>query len=100
MVKTQQPARLKLAEVKAVLDCNEITMSLNALPPPSYTLLGNAALLQQPALALFCSFQAPAGVLPRVHDLAQRWRHEARVLMGGFQSIVEQEALTPQIGRA
>lgn len=33
-------------------------------------------------------------MLLRVHDLAQRWRHEARVLMSGFQSIVEQEALT------
>ncbi len=40
--------------------------------PPSFTLLGNAALLQQPALARFCSSQAPAGVLLRVHDLAQR----------------------------
>jgi len=69
-------------------------MSLTISPLPSLTLLGNAALLQQPALALFCSSQAPAGVLLRTHDLAQRWRHAARVLMGGFQSIVEQEALT------
>jgi predicted Rossmann fold nucleotide-binding protein DprA/Smf involved in DNA uptake len=45
-------------------------------------------------LARFCSSQAPAGVLLRVHDLAQRWRHEERVIMGGFQSSVEQEALT------
>ncbi len=69
-------------------------MSLNIPLLPSLTLLGNAALLQQPALALFCSSQAPASVLLRVHDLAQRWRHAERAIMGGFQSIVEQEALT------
>jgi predicted Rossmann fold nucleotide-binding protein DprA/Smf involved in DNA uptake len=80
--------------VKAALARNEITMSLNTPLLPALTLLGNAALLQPPTLATFCSSQAPAGVLLHVHDLAQRWRHEERVIMSGFQSIVEQEALT------
>jgi hypothetical protein len=56
--------------------------------------LATPLLLQQPALAIFCSSLAPAGVLLRVYDLAQRWRHDERIIMGGFQSIVEQEALT------
>lgn len=47
----------------------------------------------QGSLALFCSAQAPAGVLLAVHDLAQRWRREERPILSGFHSPVEQEAL-------
>jgi hypothetical protein len=45
------------------------------------------------SLALFCSAQAPAGVLLAVHDLAQAWRREKRPILTGFHSPVEQEAL-------
>ncbi len=47
----------------------------------------------EPTLALFCSSKAPAGILLAVHDLAQGWRHDGPLLMGGFQSLVEDEAL-------
>ena len=57
-------------------------------------LTGNPAHLTQPTLALLCSAQAPAGVLLAVHDLAQHWRHHGPVIMSGFQSLVEEEALT------
>jgi hypothetical protein len=46
------------------------------------------------SLALFCSAQAPAGVLLAVHDLAQGWRHGRQIIMSGFHSPTEQEALT------
>lgn len=57
-------------------------------------LTGNPDHLTQPTLALLCSAQAPAGVLLAVHDLAQGWRHEGPVIMSGFQSLVEEEALS------
>ena len=61
---------------------------------PTLHFHGNPDILTQPTLALLCSAQAPAGVLLAVHDLAQRWRHHGPVIMSGFQSPVEEEALT------
>jgi predicted Rossmann fold nucleotide-binding protein DprA/Smf involved in DNA uptake len=45
-------------------------------------------------LALFCSSQTPPSLLLAVHDLAQQWRQSGPVIVGGFQSQVEDEALT------
>ncbi len=56
--------------------------------------IGDPALLKRPSLALFCSSHAPAGILLAVHDLAQTWRQQGPVIMSGFQSVVEDEALT------
>jgi predicted Rossmann fold nucleotide-binding protein DprA/Smf involved in DNA uptake len=55
--------------------------------------LGQTAVPQTNTVALFCSAQAPAGVLRAVHDLAQGWRREERLILSGFHSPVEQEAL-------
>lgn len=60
-------------------------------------LWGQAALWterQAPLLAFFCSAKAPASVLLAAHDLAQRLRSGPYIIIGGFHSPVEQEALT------
>lgn len=68
-------------------------LMMSPMPFPLH-LTGAPAHLTQPTLALLCSAQAPAGVLLAVHDLAQRWRQDGPVIMSGFQSLVEEEALT------
>ena len=45
-----------------------------------------------PSLALFCSAQAPAGILLAVHDLAQQWRQGNNTIISGFHSPAEKEA--------
>ena len=65
-----------------------------AQPVPDLHTLGNPTLLTRPTLALICSAQAPPGVLLAVHDLACHWREAGPVIMSGFQSPVEAEALT------
>lgn len=55
--------------------------------------VGNPEILNQPLLALFCSGKAPASILLAVQDLAKRWREQGQVIISGFQSPAEQEAL-------
>lgn len=55
--------------------------------------LGDPNLLACPNLALLSSARAPAGILLAIHDLAQHWRRNGPVIMSGFQSPVENEAL-------
>lgn len=62
--------------------------------PATLTCCGRAIWQEAATLALFCSAKAPASILLAVHDLAQQWRTVGPVLMGGFQSTVEEEALT------
>ncbi len=64
------------------------------LRPPTLTCWGRPAWSNAATLALFCSAKAPASILLAVHDLAQEWRNAGPVLMSGFQSPVEDEALT------
>lgn len=45
-------------------------------------------------VALFCSAKAPASILLQVHDLAQQWRTNQRLVLSGFHAPVEQEAFT------
>lgn len=72
-------------------------MPIPALRAPADTQLaglGTVELLQRPTLALLSSAKAPAGILLAVQDLAQHWRRAGPVIMSGFQSPVENEALT------
>lgn len=56
--------------------------------------LGQPALLAQPNLTLLSSAKAPAGIMLAIHDLAQQWRRQGPVIWSGFQSPVENEALS------
>ncbi|MEW5987219.1 MAG: DNA-processing protein DprA [Chloroflexota bacterium] len=65
--------------------------------PEAVFVWGNLAqrpLASGPLLAFICSAQAPASVLLAVHDRAQQWRQGPQVIISGFHSPVEQEALT------
>jgi predicted Rossmann fold nucleotide-binding protein DprA/Smf involved in DNA uptake len=55
--------------------------------------LGDQTCLTRPTMALLSSANAPASILLAVHDLAQGWRRQGPVIMSGFQSPVENEAL-------
>jgi predicted Rossmann fold nucleotide-binding protein DprA/Smf involved in DNA uptake len=55
---------------------------------------GRFPLPSHPRTALLVSAQAPAGILLAVHDLAQQWRSEKRLILSGFQAPAAQEALT------
>lgn len=75
-------------------------MQWTLIPPHSRTLdglellgLGDSSLLARPNLALLSSAKAPAGILLATHDLAHHWRRYGPVIMSGFQSPVENEAL-------
>lgn len=67
---------------------------LGADAPSQLTLWGKFAAWPPQTLALFCSTKAPASILLTVHDLAQQWRHQGPTILSGFQSPVEEEALT------
>lgn len=61
--------------------------------------LGNPAILERigqdhSSLALLSSAKAPAGVLLAVHDLAREWRQSGPIIISGFHSPVENEALS------
>ena len=49
--------------------------------------------LDTPLLALSSSTQAPAGIMLRIHDLAQGWRTGRPTIISGFHSPVEREVL-------
>lgn len=54
---------------------------------------GNAALLDLPVDALFCSRACPGAKIIEAMDLAQRWRAENRAVISGFHTPVEKECL-------
>ena len=62
-------------------------------PAPSIDCIGNPALLDEPAIGLFCSRQCPGELVNRTYDLAQRLRDAGRPTIGGFHSPMEQECL-------
>lgn len=51
-----------------------------------------------PGLALLSSSRAPAGVLLQIHDWARHWRQHGPIVISGFQSEVENEALHVLLG--
>src|SRR5436190_23085515 len=54
---------------------------------------GNAALLNEPLHAVFCSKACPGDKIIEAIDLAQRWRAENRAMISGFHTPVEKECL-------
>jgi len=56
--------------------------------------VGDAQLLERvPLLALFCSRKCPGELILKAYDLARRLRDEGLVVIGGFHSPIEREAL-------
>jgi predicted Rossmann fold nucleotide-binding protein DprA/Smf involved in DNA uptake len=59
--------------------------------PASLALLGNADLLGESALALFCSVKCPGNLILKTYDLAQKLRETNATVISGFHSPVERE---------
>lgn len=62
--------------------------------PTEFSALGNLDILQQKALALFCSVKCPGDLILKTYDLAQQLREAGVTVIGGFHSPMERECLT------
>ncbi len=67
---------------------------LGAQAPAALATLGQRDLLQQQALALFCSVKCPGTAILRTYDLVRALRDAGTPVIGGFQSPMERECLT------
>jgi predicted Rossmann fold nucleotide-binding protein DprA/Smf involved in DNA uptake len=61
--------------------------------PSSLALVGNAELLGEDPLALFCSIKCPGSLILKTYDLAQKLRETNATVISGFHSPVERECL-------
>ncbi|HEY7029694.1 MAG TPA: DNA-processing protein DprA [Thermomicrobiales bacterium] len=61
--------------------------------PPNTAHLGNLAILQSRNLALFCSTTCPGRLILQTYDLVRALRDAGRVVIGGFHTPMEREAL-------
>ena len=61
--------------------------------PAALTLVGQARLLEEPLVALFCSVRVPAGAIFGGYDLARELAGSGSAMIGGFQSPMEREVL-------
>ena len=59
----------------------------------SLCIVGDAAILNRPKLALFCSVKCPGKLILETYDLATRFRDEGNTVISGFHSPMEQECL-------
>jgi predicted Rossmann fold nucleotide-binding protein DprA/Smf involved in DNA uptake len=60
---------------------------------PSIQTIGDAAILDRPKVALFCSVKCPGKLILDTYDLAKRFRDEGVTVISGFHSPMEEECL-------
>ena len=60
---------------------------------PTLHTTGDAAILDRPKVALFCSVKCPGRLILDTYDLANRFRDEGITVIGGFHSPMEQDCL-------
>ncbi len=60
---------------------------------PILNAIGAVNLLQNPAIALFCSKQCPGDLILKTYDLAQSLRDQAIPIISGFHTPIEQDCL-------
>jgi len=61
--------------------------------PASLNVMGDARVLEQPKVALFCSVKCPGELILKTYDLAKHFRDEGVLVISGFHSPMEQECL-------
>ncbi len=59
----------------------------------SLHIVGDAAILERPKIALFCSVKCPGKLILETYDLAKRFRNEGVLVISPFHSPMEQECL-------
>ena len=60
---------------------------------PHLYIVGDAAIVDRPKIALFCSVKCPGKLILETYDLAQRFRNEGVLVISPFHSPMEQECL-------
>ncbi|MEI6808095.1 MAG: DNA-processing protein DprA [bacterium] len=60
---------------------------------PALQTIGDAAILDHPKVALFCSAKCPGKLILDTYDLVKRFREEGITVISGFHSPMEQECL-------
>ncbi len=60
---------------------------------PLLYIIGDAAILDRPKIALFCSVKCPGKLILETYDLAKRFRAEGVLVISPFHSPMEQECL-------
>lgn len=60
---------------------------------PRLHVVGDAAILNRPKIALFCSVKCPGKLILDTYDLAKRFRNEGVLVISPFHSPMEQECL-------
>lgn len=60
---------------------------------PILNAIGDVNLLQNPAIALFCSKQCPGDLILKTYDLAQSLRDQVIPVISGFHTPIEQDCL-------
>jgi predicted Rossmann fold nucleotide-binding protein DprA/Smf involved in DNA uptake len=61
--------------------------------PRIITALGNLDILQNNAVAVFCSNKCPGNIILKTHDLMRQIRGKGNTVISGFHSAVERECL-------
>lgn len=67
--------------------------ALGAVAVKSVAALGNADVLNNKLLSLFCSTRCPGNVIIQMQDLAKKWREASLAVVSGFHSPLEKEVL-------
>ena len=60
---------------------------------PSIHMVGDAAILGRPKVALFCSAKCPGKLILDAYDLAKQFREQGVTVISGFHSPMEEECL-------
>ena len=61
--------------------------------PPNIQTIGNAAVLDRPKVALFCSAKCPGKLILDTYDLAKQFREQGVTVISGFHSPMKEECL-------
>lgn len=70
-----------------------LTRFLGEGAPRHLSVIGNAELLKNQMLALFCSIQCPGSIILKTYDLARAMRDMGIPVIGGFHTPMERECL-------
>ncbi len=71
----------------------EYLSTLSVEMPDVFWAVGNLELLQQRAVAFFCSVKCPGDLIIKTYDLARALRDKNVTVIGGFHSPMEKECL-------
>ena len=77
---------------------DKLTAALGQEAPAAVAFAGNAALLQQRTLALFCSIHCPGAMIMQTYEFVKHLRLRSVSIISGFHSPMERECLNTLCG--